>query len=320
MFIQIIRQIFQKLLTLLAVLLLVSVLVFIITRLSHGDPIALYLGDSASMDDVAKLRETYGLNQPVLIQYFYWLGRVAVGDFGNSIFLEAPVLQIILSRLEITFLLAIFAISIASLIGIPLGVISALFQGKKSDILIRFFAMGGSCVPSFWLGLLFIQFFAVYLGIFPVSGYSEPDANFLQRTYHLILPASVLGILNSALIIRFTRAAMLDILNEDFMRTATAKGLPQSTIIFKHGLRNCLIPIITVVGLTFALLIGGAVVTESLFNLPGIGNLVVKAVLRRDYPVIQGALLAIAFIYVVINFLIDLIYIVIDPRIRLGNS
>ncbi|MGB4360873.1 MAG: ABC transporter permease, partial [Rhodoferax sp.] len=168
--------------------------------------------------------------------------------------------------------------------------------------------------------LILIQFFAVYLGWFPASGYGDPGMGLGARLYHLILPASVLGLLNSALIIRFTRASMLDILGEDFVRTARAKGLPERVVMFKHVLRNALVPIITVLGLTMALMIGGTVVTETVFNLPGVGNLVVRAVLRRDYPVIQGTLLVIASIYVLINLLIDLLYTLVDPRIRLGGG
>jgi peptide/nickel transport system permease protein len=176
--------------------------------------------------------------------------------------------------------------------------------------------MLGASVPSFWLGLVLMQIFAVSLGWFPVSGYGEPGASLASRIWCLVLPATVLGLLNSALIIRFTRASMLDVLGEDYVRTARAKGLGEDVVVLKHALRNALVPIVTVIGLTVALLIGGAVVTETVFGLPGVGNLVVSAVIRRDYPVIQGALLAVAMIYVVINFLIDLLYTVLDPRVK----
>jgi peptide/nickel transport system permease protein len=176
--------------------------------------------------------------------------------------------------------------------------------------------MLGASIPSFWLGIVLIQIFAVSLGWFPVSGYGAPDAPFAERLHALVLPATVLGLLNSALIIRFTRASMLDVLGEDYVRTARSKGLSESVVVLKHALRNALVPIVTVIGLTVALMIGGAVITETVFGLPGVGNLVVSAVLRRDYPVIQGALLVIAAIYVLINFSIDLLYAVVDPRVK----
>jgi peptide/nickel transport system permease protein len=208
------------------------------------------------------------------------------------------------------------AVVIATLIGVPCGVSSAVFRGGVADQLLTAFAMLGASVPSFWFGLVLMQVFAVSLGWFPVSGYGEPGASLAERLHCLVLPATVLGVLNSALIVRFTRASMLDVLGEDYVRTARAKGLPERRVVLKHALRNALVPIVTVIGLTVALMIGGAVVTETVFGLPGVGNLVVSAVTRRDYPVIQGALLIVAAIYVVINFLVDLLYTVVDPRVR----
>jgi peptide/nickel transport system permease protein len=208
------------------------------------------------------------------------------------------------------------AVAIAALIGIPAGIAGAVFRGKWIDQIFTSLAMLGASIPSFWLGLVLMQVFAVALGWFPVSGYGDPGAPLFERLRHLVLPATVLGLLNSALIIRFTRASMLDVLNEDYVRTARAKGLGEGPVVLKHALRNALVPIVTVLGLTVALMIGGAVVTETVFGLPGVGNLVVNAVLRRDYPVIQGALLVIAVIYVVINFAVDLLYTLVDPRVK----
>jgi peptide/nickel transport system permease protein len=187
---------------------------------------------------------------------------------------------------------------------------------RKVDQTVSGGAMLAASIPSFWLGLMFIQLFSVRMGWFPVAGYGDPGASLAARLYHLVLPATVLGIVNSALITRFTRASMLDVLSEDFVRTARAKGLPETRIVLRHALGNALVPIITVVGLTAALLVGGAIVTETVFGLPGIGNLVVSAVLRRDYPVIQGALIVIAGVYVLINFAIDVIYTLVDPRVK----
>ncbi|MDR1934851.1 MAG: ABC transporter permease, partial [Candidatus Accumulibacter sp.] len=300
----------------LAVLILVAIMVFALTRLASGDPIALLLGDQASAEDIAHTRVQYGLDEPLLTQFGYWIREVAQGNLGQSIFLQRPVTQALAERAEPTFFLALFAVAIAALIGIPCGLVAAVWRGRLVDQVFSGVAMLGASVPSFWMGLILIQIFAVGLGWFPASGYGNPGVSLAERLYHLVLPATVLGVLNSALIIRFTRASVLDILNEDYVRTARSKGLSERVVILKHVLRNALVPIVTVVGLTLALMIGGAVVTETVFNLPGVGNLVVRAVLRRDYPVIQGALLVIAAIYVLINFAIDLIYMLVDPRIR----
>jgi peptide/nickel transport system permease protein len=300
----------------LAVLALVAVLVFVLTRAASGDPVAVLLGDQATADDIARARQQYGLDRPLPAQFGYWLREVASGNLGQSIFLQRPVTQALLERAEPTALLALLAVAIAAAIGIPCGVVSAVFRGRWIDQCCTGLAMLGASIPSFWLGLVLIQGFAVSLGWFPVSGYGAPDAPLAERLHALVLPASVLGLLNSALILRFTRASMLDVLGEDYVRTARSKGLPETTVVLKHALRNALVPIVTVLGLTVALMIGGAVVTETVFGLPGVGSLVVNAVLRRDYPVIQGALLVVAVIYVLINFAIDLLYAIVDPRVQ----
>jgi peptide/nickel transport system permease protein len=302
------------------VLAIVAVLVFLLTRLASGDPVALLLGDQATAADIAQARARYGLDQPLTTQFVLWLGELAQGNLGQSIFLQQPVAQALFERAEPTLFLALFAVLIAALVGVPAGMAAAIWRGSLADQAVSTVAMLGASVPSFWLGLILIQVFAVHLGWFPASGYGDPGSGFANRLLHLALPAVVLGLLNSALIIRFTRAAMLDILGEDYVRTARAKGLAERTVMLKHVLRNALVPIITVIGLTVALMIGGTVVTETVFNLPGVGNLVVRAVLRRDYPVIQGTLLVIAAIYVLINLLIDLLYTVADPRIRLEGK
>jgi peptide/nickel transport system permease protein len=312
------RTLLGRLGGMLAVLSLVSVLVFLLTRLAAGDPMAMLLGDQASLQDIAQARQRYGLDEPLWTQFLLWLGQVLQGNLGQSIFLQMPVSQVLLERAEPTAWLAIFSVGLAMLIGVPCGIASAVWRGRWIDQCVSTLAMLGASMPSFWMGLLVIQLLAVGAGWFPVSGYGDPGANWLTRIHHLMLPALVLGTLNSALIIRFTRASMLDILSEDYIRTARSKGLPETAVVFKHALRNALVPILTVLGLTLALMIGGAVVTETVFNLPGLGNLVVRAVLRRDYPVIQGALLAIAAVYVIINFVIDVLYVWVDPRVRHG--
>jgi peptide/nickel transport system permease protein len=310
------RFLLAKAAGMLAVLALVAVLVFVLTRAASGDPVAVLLGDQATADDIARVRQQYGLDQPLPAQFGYWLREVASGNLGQSIFLQRPVTQALLERAEPTALLALLAVAIAAAIGIPCGVVSAVFRGRLIDQWCSGLAMLGASIPSFWLGLVLIQVFAVSLGWFPVSGYGAPEAPLAERLHALVLPASVLGLLNSALILRFTRASMLDVLGEDYVRTARSKGLPETTVVLKHALRNALVPIVTVLGLTVALMIGGAVVTETVFGLPGVGSLLVNAVLRRDYPVIQGALLVVAVIYVLINFAIDLLYAIVDPRVQ----
>ena len=289
----------RRLTGLIVVMALVATLVFFLTRLAPGDPAALMLGDQASAADIAALRAVYGLDQPILVQFGLWLKEILKGNLGQSIFLQRPVTQALMERAEPTFFLALFSVSVAACIGIPAGIASAVWRGRLVDQIVSALAM--LAVKYHW---------------FPVAGYGDPGASLLERLRHLILPATVLGLVNSALITRFTRASMLDILSEDFIRTARSKGLAERVVVWRHAFGNALIPVITVVGLTAALLVGGAIVTETVFGLPGIGNLVVSAVLRRDYPVIQGALIVVAAIYVLINLAVDLIYAWVDPRVR----
>jgi peptide/nickel transport system permease protein len=312
-----VRYLLARLGGVLVVMAIVAVLVFVLTRAAPGDPIAVLLGDQATAEDIARVQKVYGLDRPLPVQFGLWLKQLAHGNLGESIFLQRPVTQALWERAEPTTLLTLMAITIAAGIGVPCGIGSAVYRGSVLDQALTGFAMLGASVPSFWFGLVLMEIFAVSLGWFPVSGYGEPGASLAARIHCLVLPATVLGVLNSALIIRFTRASMLDVLGEDYVRTARAKGLSESSIVLKHALRNALVPIVTVLGLTVALLIGGAVVTETVFGLPGVGNLVVSAVTRRDYPVIQGALLVVAVIYVLINFAIDLLYTVVDPRVKI---
>jgi peptide/nickel transport system permease protein len=306
----------KRLLGLAPTLLIVAVLVFLFVHMLPGDPARLAAGPDADPQTVELVRKDLGLDKPLPVQFGYWLKELSQGNLGQSIFLQRPVTQALWERAEPTTLLALMAVFIAAAIGVPCGIVSAVFRGKFIDQFLTGFAMLGASIPSFWFGLVLMQIFAVSMGWFPVSGYGDPGASLAERIHYLVLPSVVLGVLNSALIIRFTRASMLDVLGEDYVRTARAKGLSEKVVVLKHALRNALVPIITVLGLTVALMIGGAVVTETVFGLPGVGNLVVSAVLRRDYPVIQGALLVIAMIYVVINFLTDLLYMVVDPRVK----
>ncbi|MBZ7924668.1 ABC transporter permease [Ensifer adhaerens] len=310
------RYIIQRLMGMIVVMAIVVTIVFVIVRVTPGDPAAVMLGPEATQEDIAELRTRLGLDQSLGLQYVYYIGQLLQGDLGQSIFLNQPVTSALAERAEPTFFLTLFSILIACAIALPIGIYAAYRRGSFVDQAATTLAMLAASIPSFWLGLILIQVLAVRFGWFPVSGYGGPGSSFAERMYHLTLPAIALGVVSSALILRFTRASMLDVLGDDFIRTARAKGLGERKVVMKHALKNALIPILTIIGLTAAVLISGAVVTETVFGLPGVGNLVVSAVLRRDYPVIQGALLVIAALYVLINFAIDMLYLLVDPRVR----
>ncbi|GLS33927.1 peptide/nickel transport system permease protein [Mesorhizobium albiziae] len=310
------RSIINRLFGMLVVMAIVVTIVFVIVRVTPGDPAAVMLGPEASAADIAALRTKLGLDGSILEQFGRYVFGVVQGDFGQSIFLNQPVTQALAQRAEPTFFLTIFSLLIATIIALPVGILSAYWRGSIFDQVATTVAMFAASVPSFWLGLLLMQFFAVKLGWFDTSGYGGPGASLGNRLNHLVLPALALGLVSSALITRFTRASMLDVLNDDYVRTARSKGMSEWRVVLKHAFKNALIPILTVLGLTAALLISGAVVTETVFGLPGVGNLVVSAVLRRDYPIIQGALLVIAGLYVLVNFGIDMLYLLVDPRVR----
>lgn len=310
------RSIINRLLGMIVVMAIVVTIVFVIVRVTPGDPAAVMLGPDATAADIAALRTKLGLDGSILEQFGRYVFGVVQGDFGQSIFLNQPVTHALAQRAEPTFFLTVFSLLIATAIALPVGILSAYWRGSIFDQAATTVAMFAASVPSFWLGLLLMQFFAVKLGWFNTSGYGGPGATLAERLHHLVLPAMALGLVSSALITRFTRASMLDVLNDDYVRTARSKGMSEWRVVLKHALKNALIPILTVLGLTAALLISGAVVTETVFGLPGVGNLVVSAVLRRDYPVIQGALLVIAGLYVLVNFGIDMLYLLVDPRVR----
>jgi peptide/nickel transport system permease protein len=298
------------------VMLMVAAIVFVIARVVPGDPAAVMLGSNATPADVAALRAQLGLDRPLPVQFVLYLRDILSLNLGNSIFLNRPVVDAMLDRAELTTYLTLMSVTIAVLIGVPVGVVAAVRRGTLLDQAVTAISMLAASLPSFWVGLTLIEYLAVHLGWFPVAGYGNPGAGLGERLHHLVLPAVALGLPNSALIIRFTRTSMLDVLHEDYVRTARAKGLGPGRVIIKHAFRNALIPVLTVIGLTIATLIGGAIVTETVFGLPGVGNLIVSAVLRRDYPVIQGALLIISGLYVLINMAVDLLYAVVDPRVR----
>jgi ABC-type dipeptide/oligopeptide/nickel transport systems, permease components len=310
------RYVLRRLVGMVIVVFLVLTIAFVIVRLAPGDPAALMLGPEATAADAAALRARLGLDRPIPIQYLTFIGNALTGDLGTSIFFNQPVTRVLADRAEPTVFLALFSLLFALLIATPIGIYAAYRRGSFLDQSAISIAMLAASVPSFWTGLMVQRYLATELGWFPASGYGGPDADFLERMAHLMLPSLVLGVVNSALILRFTRASMLDVLGEDYVRTARSKGMGELRVVLRHALKNAAIPIITVVGLTFALLVSGAVVTERVFNIPGMGNLVVNAVLRRDYPVIQGTLIVVATLYVVINLVIDLLYLVVDKRVK----
>jgi len=274
------------------------------------------LGPDASPQQVAELRQRLGLDQPVLVQVVRWFGRLLVGDLGESIYLNRPVLQTLLERAEPTLMLTLLATLFAILLGLPIGIVSATRAGSWADLGAMLVAMGGISMPSFWVGLNLIFVFAVVLGVFPVAGYQPLSRGLWENLRYLALPAVTLGFAQAALLARMSRSMMLDVLREDYVRTARAKGLAERTVVLVHALKNAMVPLVTVMGLTFAILMGGAVITEQVFNIPGLGRLLVQSVLRRDYPVVQGIVLVIAFNYVAINLLVDILYGFFDPRVR----
>jgi peptide/nickel transport system permease protein len=310
------RYLLRRLAGMIVVMFLVATIVFVIAHVIPGDPAAVMLGPAATAADVEALRERLGLDAPLPVQYVQFMDSVVHLRLGESIFLSRSVTQALAERAPLTIQLTVLAAGLATLIGVPIGVLSAVKRGGALDQGLTAAAMAGASLPSFWIGLTLIEYLSVRLHLLPVAGYGPPDATPLERLTYLIMPAIALGIPSSALIMRFTRTSMLDVLQEDYVRTARAKGLRPSTVIFKHAFRNARTSVLTVIGLTVAGLLGGAIVTETVFALPGVGNLVVSAVLRRDYPVIQGALLVISGVYVLINLGIDILYAVLDPRVR----
>ncbi|MGN7399444.1 ABC transporter permease [Cytobacillus praedii] len=312
--------ILKRLLSLIPVLFVVAVVVFLIIHITPGDPASVMLGPEASPREVAELREELGLNLPLYQQFTSWLAGVVQGDFGWSIFMNEPVLQSFFSHLGPTLSLAVFAQLLAVVLAIPFGVIAAKRRGTIIDQTFMGGSLIGISIPSFLLGLLLILLFAVQLRWLPVAGYKPLNAGFFLHIRYLILPAIALGAMQAALIARMTRSSMLDILNANYIKTARSKGLREKIIIYKHALRNAFIPILTVIGQTFGTLVAGAAVVETVFNIPGIGQLIVNSVERRDFAVIQGTILLVAISYVLINLVVDLLYGVIDPRVRLNRK
>lgn len=313
------QYILRRLILLLPVLLIVGVLVFTLVHLTPGDPAAVILGPDATAEDVQRLREELGLNEPFFIQFFSWFGNVLRGDLGDSLFLDMPVAEALLQRAEPTLLLTTYALTISIVIGIPVGVLSAIRQNSLLDRIAMIGSISGVAIPNFVLGILLILLFAVTLGWLPSGRYTNIGVDPIAHFQHMIMPAFSLGFSSSAILARLVRSSMLDVLGEDYVRTARAKGVAARNVITQHALRNALIPTVTVIGYSLATLLGGAVVTETVFTLPGMGRLVVQSVSRRDFPVIQGAVMLIAVGYMMANLLVDILYVYIDPRIRYAD-
>ena len=308
----------HRILTLIPTLLTASILVFLFIHVIPGDPASILLGDTATPEEIAQLARELGLAEPLWKQYTIWFGNVLQGDLGTSVFFREPVLSVIGRGAETSILLAVMTMFWIVLFGIPIGIISASRHGSWIDQFTSAIAMLLASVPTFWLGLYFILIFAVGLGWFPSSGFpSLSDDGGAANLRYLVLPSLTLAAPNAALIVRLIRASMLDAAREDHVRTARAKGLHPARVALKHIFRNALIAVAAAFGFTFAALVSEAVVTETVFSLPGIGRLVVQSILRRDYPVIQGVILIIVLFYVVINLLVDLAYAWLDPRVSL---
>jgi peptide/nickel transport system permease protein len=309
----------KRLLAALPVLLLVSALSFAIVWIVPGDVAAEMAGPTATAEEVARLRDRLGLNKPWPEQVVGWYSALARGDLGESILLRQGVASAILERLPVTLSLTLLALSVALVVGVGLGVLAAMHAGKAADQVSMGAALVGFSLPDFWLGLVLVWLFAVQLGWLPTGGYVPFAENPLLWLRSLAMPATALALTQVGLFARMTRAAMLEVLRQDYVRTARAKGLPARLVIGKHALLNALIPVVTVAGISMGVLLGGAVVIEQVFSLPGVGRLIVGAILRRDYPVIQGGLMLTATIFVLVNLAVDLLYAALDPRIRHGS-
>ncbi len=308
--------IFRRLLATLPVMGIVAIVVFAILRLTPGDPAAIIAGDEATSEQLEIIRQNLGLDQPIYLQFFIWVARLLQGDLGVSLLSGTSVAGMIVNRIGPSLALGLATIVVTVIVAIPLGVIAAWRRGKLLDRVVMTFSVFGFSVPSFVISYLLIYFFAIQLDWLPVQGYKPMAAGLWPFVQRLILPTMALSAVYIALIARITRSSVVEVMGEDYIRTARAKGVKEKAVLMHHALRNAAVPIVTIIGIGIASLISGVVVTESVFNLPGLGRLVVEAVLARDYPVIQGLIILFSFTYILINLLIDVLYTVFDPRIR----
>jgi peptide/nickel transport system permease protein len=306
----------KRILATIPVMLFVAIFIFLLLRLTPGDPAAMIAGDFANDAQIAEIRTNLGLDKPVLTQFGIWIGNVFQFELGHSFYYKKPVADLILNRIEPTFSLSLLTIILTVLIAVPLGTFAAYKQGSWFDRTIMGFSVLGFSVPVFVIGYALIYVFSVQLGWLPVQGYTRMSEGLGGWLYRLILPSIALSVIFVAFIARMTRTSVLEVLNEDYIRTARAKGQTETRVLMRHAVRNAAVPIVTVIGLAIAILIGGVVVTESVFTIPGLGLLTVEAVLNRDFPTIQAVILFFSFVYVLINLAVDVSYTLLDPRIR----
>lgn len=306
----------RRILSIIPVLLVVATIVFLMLRLTPGDPAANIAGDAATSEDIAKLRIELGLEEPLPVQFTIYIKNLVKGDFGESFYYKRSVMSMVADGVGPTLSLALFTIVLACVIAIPLGTLAAYKQGSWLDRMVMGFSVVGFSVPVFVIGYLLIYFLSVKLDWFPVQGYQPISEGIAGWAYRLILPSTALSVIFIALIARMTRTSVLEVLNEDYIRTARAKGLAPQKILLKHALRNAAVPIVTIIGIALGILISGVVVTESVFVIPGLGLLTLDAIQGRDYPTVQALIILFSVVYVVINLVIDLLYILLDPRIR----
>jgi peptide/nickel transport system permease protein len=312
----IVRRAFVSVIT----LLLISLIVFTGVRMIPGDPARVLAGTDADAAGLDEIREKYGLNDPVVIQYLRWVGLGLTGDFGESIRTRQSVAKMVVSKLPITIELAVLSVLVALAIAIPAGIVAAVRRNTAWDLLASGVSLAGVSVPNFWLGIMLILLVSVRLGWLPASGYVSPLEDLVGNLLRMLMPALVLGTGLAAVLMRQTRNSMIEVLSADYVRTARAKGLAQPVVVLRHALRNGLIPVVTILGLQMGALMGGAVVTEQIFVIPGFGRLIVEAVFTRDYPVVQGVVLITASSYVLINLLVDVSYSLLNPRIRIRGA
>lgn len=310
------KYVSRRIIQIIPTLFFVILTAFLLMKLIPGDPAMVLLGPQARAEDIARFRQELGLDKPLLVQFLIYLKRVLTGDLGVSLIYRQSVLSLILERLPVTITLSLCALTIAVSIGIPAGVLAAIKHNSLVDLLVTILALMGLSIPIFWFGMILIIIFSLKLGWLPAVGLGDPSKGIWDVVSHFVLPSLALGILSTGTIARFTRSSMLEVLNQDYIRTAYAKGLRKSLILYRHALRNALVPVITVIGLQLGNLLAGAVLTETVFALPGLGKLMVDGIFRRDYMLVQGEVLFTAILYIFVNLAVDIAYAFINPKIR----
>ena len=307
---------FKRLITMIITLLVASSVVFFVLEILPGDPAAVMLGINAEADTLAALRAELGLDKPIAVRYLGWLGDLVQGDLGISYTYDVPVSELIMERVILSFPLAVLSIILSTLIAIPLGIIAASNHSKPMDFLVMIFSQLGIAIPNFWFALLLIIFFSVFMGVLPAGGFAGWDAGIIPALSSLLLPTIALALPQAAILTRVTRSALLEVLKEDYIRTARAKGSTARRTLWRHALRNAMIPVVTIMGLQFSFLLAGTIIIENVFYLPGIGRLIFQAIAQRDLIVVKNLVILLAASVIVINFIVDMLYAVIDPRLR----